>query len=148
MSLHAKYFAEARRESGARHLRRVIGMLSAIALRPRPHWAEWFAELQGTGRASELHAVGADGEPAVRWVATERRDEVAWIHPDAPIVPDHPVPDALRRPDVSEDGALLALVRGLLDISGPLTAEPTGAPWIRGSDRSPQRPRSPPRGRR
>jgi ATP-dependent Lhr-like helicase len=102
-------------------------LLSAVALRPRPEWTGWFASLCANRRASELRIERADGDAAVRWVATERRDEARQLYPDAEVKPDHPVPDALRHRDVSEEGALLALVRGLLDMSGPLTVAQVAA---------------------
>ncbi|HEX9682874.1 MAG TPA: DEAD/DEAH box helicase [Acidimicrobiales bacterium] len=116
-------------------------LLSAIALRPRDAWADWFGKLRDTGRASEVHiptsvAAGAPTSRArrvsgsqdhhraalvVRWVATERLDEISLLYPGATVAPDHAVPEALRRADVTEDSARVAVVRGLLDISGPLT---------------------------
>jgi ATP-dependent Lhr-like helicase len=102
-------------------------LLSAVALRPRPEWGEWFATLCADRRASELHIAQPAGGHAVRWVATERRDDASWLYPDALVEPAHPVPEGLRRPDLTEEGALLALVRGLLDISGPLSVAQVAA---------------------
>jgi ATP-dependent helicase Lhr and Lhr-like helicase len=94
-------------------------LLSLVVSRPRAEWAEHLAALVGAGRAFEVHATD------VLWAATERRAEVEALFPDARLVPDHPLPAGLA-PELDAAGAeeaAVMLVRGHLDISGPVTVE-------------------------
>jgi ATP-dependent helicase Lhr and Lhr-like helicase len=92
-------------------------LLSLVAVRPRHEWAEQFDALVGAGRALEVHAP----ETPVLWAATERRPEVAALFPGAGFVPDHPLPAGVSGA-ADRDEAAVAVVRGHLDVSGPVTA--------------------------
>jgi ATP-dependent helicase Lhr and Lhr-like helicase len=96
-------------------------LLSLVAARPRQEWAEHFEALAGAGRSFEVRSDGA----GVMWAATERRAEVEALFPGARLVPDHPVPAGLARTleGGAVDDAAAALVRGHLDVSGPVTAD-------------------------
>jgi ATP-dependent helicase Lhr and Lhr-like helicase len=98
-------------------------LLSLVAARPRPDWAEHFEQLAAAGRSFEVHG------PAVLWAATERRAEVEALFPGARLVPDHPLPPGL--PPVLDaaaaEEAAVTLVRGHLDISGPVTVDELAA---------------------
>ncbi len=82
-------------------------LLTLVAARPVPAWADWYAALAADGRAG-LH----DG----RWVATERAAAAAAL--------------------VTDDDAAAACVGGHLQLAGPVTVEelvadaplPAGAP--------------------
>jgi ATP-dependent Lhr-like helicase len=82
-------------------------LLSLVACRPFPPWAEWHAALASDGRASELNGW---------WVATERRDAAAALETD--------------------DDAAAACLAGHLQLAGPVTVDeligdaplPPGAP--------------------
>jgi ATP-dependent Lhr-like helicase len=96
-------------------------LLSLVAAPPREEWAEHFAALSAAGRSFEVHRPG--GEPL--WAATERRAEIEALFPGSRLVPDHPLPAGL--PPVLDaegaDEAAVALVRGHLEVSGPLTVD-------------------------
>src|ERR687894_1426771 len=57
-------------------------LLSLVAVRPRPEWAEHFDALAGAGRAAEVHAVCE-----LLWAASERRAEVEALFPGARFAP-------------------------------------------------------------
>jgi ATP-dependent helicase Lhr and Lhr-like helicase len=101
-------------------------LLSLVAARPRREWAQHFEALAGAGRSVEVHACGATG---VLWAATERRAEVEALFPGSRLVPDHPLPAGLV-PELDSDGAdeaAVTLVRGHLDVSGPVTVDDLAA---------------------
>jgi ATP-dependent helicase Lhr and Lhr-like helicase len=98
-------------------------LLSLVAARPRPEWSEHFAALLGDGRAFEVHAAPDAG--GALWGATERREELELLFPDARFEPDHALPPGVGRP-VAEDPAV-NVVQGHLEISGPVTAEELAA---------------------
>jgi ATP-dependent helicase Lhr and Lhr-like helicase len=101
-------------------------LLSLVAARPRPEWAEHFEALASAGRSFAVHGPGATD---LLWAATERRTEVETLFPGARLVPDHPVPPGLvpGRDAVTADEAAVTLVRGHLEVSGPVTVEDLAA---------------------
>jgi ATP-dependent helicase Lhr and Lhr-like helicase len=101
-------------------------LLSLVAARPRQEWSLYFQTLCDAGRAFEVHR--SDVADAL-WAATERRSEIEALFPGARMIPDHQLPENLARPPAAElaDEALVALVQGHLDTSGPVTAEDLAA---------------------
>jgi ATP-dependent helicase Lhr and Lhr-like helicase len=97
-------------------------LLSLVAARPRLEWTEHFEALAGAGRSFAIHR---PGERDVLWAATERRGEVEALYPGASLVPDQPLPPGLDAAVV--DDAAVTLVRGHLEISGPVTEADLGA---------------------
>jgi ATP-dependent Lhr-like helicase len=95
-------------------------LVSLVAARPRLEWAEYFGALARAGRSLEVHG------PEVMWAATERRAAVKALFPDAGLVPDHPLPSGLVA-ELDADEAALTLVRGHLEISGPVTVDDLAA---------------------
>jgi ATP-dependent helicase Lhr and Lhr-like helicase len=98
-------------------------LLSLVACRPRPEWAQHFDVLASAGRSFEVHA------DRVLWAATERRAEVEVLFPGAVLVPDHPLPPGLEPrldPAASEEAAV-TLVRGHLEVRGPVTVDELAA---------------------
>jgi ATP-dependent Lhr-like helicase len=99
-------------------------LLSLVVLRPVPDYRPWFDTLAETGRAMHLSLGEADDG---LWSALERRPAVESLFPDASYQPDLPLPPALRGdglvPDglVDADQAAADVVRGHLDVSGPVT---------------------------
>jgi len=79
---------------------------------------EWFAELTATGRATEITL--PDNRKA--WVATERFPAIRAVFPNATPEPPIEVPPTVRH-DWPDTEARTAIVRGLIEISGPITAE-------------------------
>jgi ATP-dependent helicase Lhr and Lhr-like helicase len=97
-------------------------LLSLVAAPPRPEWAEHFEALARAGRSFEVRR---PGQTAVLWAATERRAEIEALFPGAGFAPDRPLPPGLTREldPAGADEAAATLVRGHLDVSGPVTAE-------------------------
>ncbi len=76
------------------------------------------AELRESGRAAR-----AEGPEGAVWFAAEHLESIRQLLPDHAVEPGFSVPEsALALPDDRED-ARLRLVRGHLEISGPITAE-------------------------
>src|ERR671924_1719657 len=100
-------------------------LLSLVAVRPRPEWSGHFEALADAGRSFEVRTSSAD----VLWAATERRAEIEALYPGARFAPDHPLPADLAPVLDAEaaDEAAATLVRGHLDVSGPVTADELGA---------------------
>ena len=96
-------------------------LLSLVAARPRPAWVEHFHALASAGRSAEVHAGGE-----VLWAASERRAEIEALFPAARFAPDRPLPPGLTG-TVDADDAAAALVRGHLEVSGPVTVEDLAA---------------------
>jgi ATP-dependent helicase Lhr and Lhr-like helicase len=97
-------------------------LVSLVAARPRREWTEQFEVLTTAGRSFEVHRPSQDD---VLWAATERRAEVEALFPAARFVPDHPLPPGLPPVldvEAAEDAAI-TLVRGHLDVSGPVTVD-------------------------
>jgi ATP-dependent Lhr-like helicase len=91
-------------------------LLSLIVMRPEERLATAFAALLAAGRGAELIVAGTRF-----WVATERRQHAAVLYADAePITA--PLPEALAaEPPPERDAALVRLVRGHVEIAGPIT---------------------------
>jgi ATP-dependent Lhr-like helicase len=97
-------------------------LMSLVAAPPRAEWIEYFAALASAGRAFEVRSPG----PAdVRWAPTERRAEVEALFPGARFTPDHPLPPGLDAAAVED--AAITLVRGHLDVRGPVTVDELAA---------------------
>ena len=96
-------------------------LLSLVAVRPRPEWSVHFGALVSAGRSFEVHRPGRGD---VLWAATERRAEIEALFPEATFVPDHPLPPRLAAVlDPASADPVVTLVRGHLDISGPVTVD-------------------------
>jgi ATP-dependent Lhr-like helicase len=89
---------------------------SLLALRPSPAWSALYASLATTRRATTILRPGH----APQWAAAERLPAVLAAFPDAVIDPPLDVPIGVRRDWTSVD-ARVAMVRGLLEVSGPVT---------------------------
>ena len=95
-------------------------LLSLVAARPRPDWKPHFEALARDGRAYELRV---PGESSLLWGATERRAELEALFPAARFVPDHRLPaELVPERDVGDDAGV-TLVRGHLEVSGPVTID-------------------------
>lgn len=100
-----------------------------------PDWGEFFSELVTDGRATVVtrrmpietqidgqNAGPEDQTPLIAWAATERIPAVLAAFPDATIEPAVQVPAEVRH-DWESTEVRVALVRGLLETCGPITAE-------------------------
>ena len=90
-------------------------LLTLGAVREKSEWADWFGELE-TGRRAASFMVG----DARLWVATERLGLAGAVWPDAPLPAAGPV-ESSGIPD-TRAGAAAAILRGVMDCSGPATA--------------------------
>jgi ATP-dependent helicase Lhr and Lhr-like helicase len=97
-------------------------LLSLVATRPRHGWAEHFTALATAGRSFEVHSPG-QADPL--WAATERRAEVEALFAGARLVPEHPLPPGLVTvlDAAAAEEAAVTLVRGHLDVGGPVTVD-------------------------
>ena len=95
-------------------------LLGFLALRTEdaPGWQAWFDELVATGRAAALETA----EGARLWFAAESLRLVEALYPGAQIVPPVRLPPELDSMDGDEEQALMAMLRGHMECSGPLTA--------------------------
>ncbi|HEX2139526.1 MAG TPA: ATP-dependent DNA helicase, partial [Woeseiaceae bacterium] len=85
-------------------------------------WHHLFGELLGQRRAARLQAPGGD----VLWVAAERLD---WFRHLWPGIATEPGVDAIPDPAVEDQhAALREILRGRLEILGPVTAEQLASP--------------------
>ena len=106
-------------------------LLSLVAARPRPEWAVHFEALASAGRSFEVRR---PGQTDALWGATERRAELEALFPGARFTPDHPLPPGLAPvlDAAAAQEAAVTLVRGHLDVSGPVSvadvATSTGLP--------------------
>lgn len=94
-------------------------------------WKDLFDELVAAGRATVLssapHPNGADQTQATEsWVATERVPAVRAAFPTATLTPAVSVPEGVRHDWESTD-ARVAMVRGLLEVCGPITGTTVAA---------------------
>lgn len=94
-------------------------LLSRVVLPVDPvgGWQHWFCELAEAGRAATLRL--PDGQQA--WVSAERLPAARAAFPESVPRPVLAVPDSVPQQWSSID-ARLAIVRGLLEVSGPVTA--------------------------
>ncbi|HVC04812.1 MAG TPA: DEAD/DEAH box helicase [Candidatus Acidoferrales bacterium] len=92
-------------------------LVSLVVTHPVPAWSEWFATLVERGRAL---TVVHDGQAF--WCAAERLPGVERLWPDAAPEPSTFVLPAALRGTVPEPDALVtAMLRGHLDVSGPMS---------------------------
>ena len=112
-------------------------LLTLVAVPPSDEWRPFFDELRNAGRATlmtpspsperEDGTLSPSTPPPTLWVAAERLDLVKALHPDALL---EPALAAMGPLIASPDGdkewtpetALLEIVRGWLESSGPMTA--------------------------
>ena len=94
-------------------------LISLVVTRPVERWQRWFDELVERGRALTVTPF-AD----TFWCATERLPSVLLVWPDPVLNPSTvAVPPALTAPTLDRDAVVTAILRGHLEVSGPMTAE-------------------------
>ena len=96
-------------------------LLTLGGVRETPEWAGFFEELEAGGRAGAVVAGGARF-----WVAVERLRLAAAVWPECSLPPMLAAADADDVPD-TRAGAVAAILRGVMDSSGPATAEALAA---------------------
>lgn len=92
-------------------------------------WIPWLEALAAEGRAARMvlpaSASGQDGDAGPSghfWVAAERLAEARGVWPDAAVEPDLVPPEEFHRGPANRREAVRELVRGRLEVSGPVTA--------------------------
>lgn len=84
-------------------------------------WESHFQELVAAGRAAEIGVRDASGSNVTAWAATERIPLVLAVFPEATVTPTVIVPPEIRQDWESTD-ARVAMLRGLMEVCGPVTA--------------------------
>ncbi len=100
-----------------------LGFISEEEAADRPDWQRWLAELAAEKRAARLQANGAR-----LWIAAERLPQVQALWPDARVAPAIAVPAAQAGRAWSREEALIELLRGRLEGTGPVTLSCLAAP--------------------
>jgi ATP-dependent Lhr-like helicase len=90
-------------------------LLSTVVYRPLGAYEELFAELAAAGRAMRVSVDGG------LWCATERRELVQALFPDAAFSPDRELGEQLRGEAADADESAAEALRGHLDLVGPVT---------------------------
>jgi ATP-dependent Lhr-like helicase len=86
-------------------------------------WQEFFAELNADMRAAVMIA-GTPAAPAKKlWVAAERLPQLQTIYPNAQLEPRIVAPESVARTEWNSEEALVEIIRGRLEGSGPVTVE-------------------------
>lgn len=97
------------------------GYLTGEEIVANPPWRSWLEELVQQGRAGWAK-VGSPEGPLQLWVAAERLPELRAVHPEASVQPrGFSAPAGYDRAWSRED-ALRDLVRGRMEIAGPVRA--------------------------
>lgn len=86
------------------------------------HWEGYFQELVRDGRATVLQL---DQERSL-WVAAERLPFIRRIYPQKRLQPEMEIPERLRNRLSADKDPLTELVRGRLEVMGPVTASGLG----------------------
>jgi ATP-dependent Lhr-like helicase len=99
-------------------------LLLSVVLHPADErWGDRFAELRSTGRAVAVRLADGEGE---WWSATERAGWVSLLWAGATLAPADLDPVVSPVPDLDPDQLVAEVLRGHLDISGPVTAGQLG----------------------
>ncbi len=96
----------------------LLGGLTAAEMEAEPRWRELLAGLVTARRATRLEVPTG---PSL-WVAAERLPELGALHPEARLDPPITAPAAPAARVWTPDEALVEIVRGRLESSGPVVA--------------------------
>ncbi len=99
-----------------------LGFVTAEEAYANHGWSEWLAELAREKRAAQLHA-----PKAILWIAAERVPQFQALWPRARLAPALAAPADNAGLDCSRDDALIEIVRGRLEGSGPITGHALAA---------------------
>ncbi|HEU4508805.1 MAG TPA: DEAD/DEAH box helicase [Pyrinomonadaceae bacterium] len=84
------------------------------------NWQEFFAELKNDRRAAVL----TTGDLTKRlWVAAERLPQISPVYPNAELQPPITAPESVSRTVWTPEDALVEIIRGRLEASGPVTVD-------------------------
>ncbi|MFI5244698.1 MAG: helicase-related protein, partial [Gemmatimonadales bacterium] len=98
-------------------------LVALVVMRAVPSWTAWFDELVARGRAL---TVTHDGD--VFWGAMERAMGIQALWPAASMVPRPlPLPRAVPGAAPDRDALITAILRGHLEVNGPMTADALSA---------------------
>ena len=94
----------------------VLSTLVAVTHELVEPWQLWAEELRDTGRAANAQT---DRGPV--WLVAENTKLIALLFPDAPIEPIPSMPEGVAVEAADRDAARLQLLRGHMEIAGPVT---------------------------
>jgi ATP-dependent Lhr-like helicase len=99
-----------------------MGLLTAAEGAP---WQQFFAELQNDRRVAILVTADrtntTDNNCGALWIAAERLPQLTAVYPNARLEPDIKAPESLGGKSWTFEDALVEIVRGRLEGSGPIT---------------------------
>jgi ATP-dependent helicase Lhr and Lhr-like helicase len=95
-----------------------VAFLTVNEARAQTQWSEWLEDLVRDKRATRLHAPGA-----TLWIAAERVPQFQALWPKARLDPAVAAPKPYAGRDWSRDDALVEIVRGRFECSGPITPD-------------------------
>lgn len=81
------------------------------------NWKKYFEELITQQRAAVLHY-----QHIRLWVAAERLPQLLKVYTTAKLVPDISIPEKIRKSIPENQNSLVEIIRGRLEMSGPITA--------------------------
>ena len=91
-----------------------------------PEWTPQFNELLSDGRAIRVDTSHAAAAPALKyWSVAERWPLIRSLYPEASVEPQITLPESVRQNWESAE-ALVTLLRGRMQVSGPTTADQLG----------------------
>jgi ATP-dependent helicase Lhr and Lhr-like helicase len=100
-----------------------LGFLTDTEIAAQPRWGAWLRELAAIKRAGRLEAPGV-----TLWISAERAAQFRALWPQARIEPKIGVPSSRETREWSRDDALVEIVRGRLEGSGPTGAAALASP--------------------
>jgi ATP-dependent helicase Lhr and Lhr-like helicase len=101
-----------------------LGFLTAEEAQAGPGWGDWLPELACQRRVARLHAAAA---PPL-WITAERLPQFQALWPAAKLEPAIAAPESYAGRNWEPDEALVEILRGRLEGSGPVTPDALAAP--------------------
>ena len=99
-----------------------LGFLTETEVAADPRWREWLNDLAATSRVGRLDLAGS-----ALWIAAERAAQFRAVWPQARLAPEVRVPRS-GGTEWSRDDALVEILRGRLEGSGPVAAAALAVP--------------------
>ena len=109
--------------ANADELHDALAWLGFLGVDEAEGWSDWLQALAGEGRVTRLRAPGSD-----LWIAAERLPQFQALRPEARQEPEIALPPGLCGVAWSRETALVEILRGRLEGSGPATPDALAAP--------------------
>jgi|RhiMetdeSRZDD1v2_1073273.scaffolds.fasta_scaffold00245_49 ATP-dependent Lhr-like helicase len=100
-----------------------LGFLTAAEVAAAPRWSGWLEELAATKRAGHIKHAGV-----TLWISAERAAQFQALWPHARVAPQIGVPCSQEAREWSRDDALVEIIRGRLEGSGPVAPAALASP--------------------